>query len=242
MFLMGPAISEATRRILEKAKLLAAHLLETEPGDVKFEGGQFMRTGSNGVLSFQEVVRAAYTGHDTPPGFELGLEETVFYDPPDRNFPSGMQLAVVLVDRETGRVRVRDFCAVDDCGRVINPMIVEGQLHGGVAQGIGQALLEECTYDPTSGQLVAGSFMDYAMPRADDLPSIRFAHQETLNPNNILGVKGSGESGSIAAPAAVANAVVDALWQFGVREIPMPITSQKVWRALHGAEERHQPA
>jgi carbon-monoxide dehydrogenase large subunit len=232
MFLMGPAISESTRRIVEKAKRLAAHLMETQPENVKFEGGRFIRTGTNKALPFRDVVQAAYSGHDTPAGFEIGLEETVFYDPPDRNFPSGIQLAVVLVDRKTGSVTVRDFCAIDDCGRVINPMIVEGQLHGGVAQGIGQALLEECTYDHATGQLIAGSFMDYAMPRADDLPSIRFAHQETLNPNNVLGVKGSGESGSIAAPAAIANGVVDALWQFGVREIPMPITSQKVWRAM----------
>jgi carbon-monoxide dehydrogenase large subunit len=163
---------------------------------------------------------------------ELGLEEVVFFDPPDRNFPSGIQLAVVEVDIHTGVVKVRDFAAVDDCGRVINPMIVEGQLHGGVAQGIGQALYEECTYDNASGQLLAGSFMDYAMPRAEDLPSYKFAHQETHNPNNPLGVKGSGESGAIAAPAAVANAVVDALWHFGVREINMPMTSAKVWHAL----------
>ncbi|MGD9922888.1 MAG: xanthine dehydrogenase family protein molybdopterin-binding subunit, partial [Pseudorhodoplanes sp.] len=229
MFLMGPAISEATRRVLQKMTRLAAHLMETEPEKVTVHEGRFIRSGTNRVLSFREVVRAAYTGHDVPAGFELGLEETVFYDPPDRNFPSGMQLAVVEINAKTGRVTLRDFCAVDDCGCVINPMIVEGQLHGGVAQGIGQALMEECTYDSGSGQLVAGSFMDYTMPRADDLPSIRFRHQETLNPNNVLGVKGSGESGSIGAPAAVANAIVDAMWHFGVREISMPITSQKVW-------------
>jgi carbon-monoxide dehydrogenase large subunit len=131
---------------------------------------------------------------------------------------------------------VRDFCAVDDCGRVINPMIVEGQLHGGVAQGIGQALLEACAYDSDSGQLLSGSFMDYCMPRADDLPSFRFASQETLNPNNPLGVKGSGESGSIGAPAAVANAVVDALWHLGIGEINMPMTPMKVWRAIRDAQ------
>ena len=235
MFLMGPAITEATRRIVVKGKRLAAHLLEAAEADIVFERGQFMVGGTDRKLSFQEVVRAGYAGHDLPPGLEIGFDETVFYDPPDRNFPSGIQLAVVRIDPKTGVVTIRDFCAVDDCGRVINPMIVEGQLHGGVAQGIGQALLEECTYDPSSGQLLSGSFMDYCMPRADNLPSIRFASQQTLNPNNPLGVKGSGESGSIGAPAAIANAVVDALWHLGVREINMPITSQKVWRAMNAA-------
>jgi carbon-monoxide dehydrogenase large subunit len=232
MFLMGPAISEGTRRVLGKMRILAAHLLDASVERVAYSGGRFLVQGTNRILSFKEVVKAAYSGHDTPKDFELGLDETVFYDPPDRNFPSGMQMAVVRVDPETGVVVIREFCAVDDCGRVINPMIVEGQLHGGVAQGIGQALMEECTYDPATGQLLAGSFMDYRMPRADDLPSIKFASQETLNPSNVLGVKGSGESGSIGAPAAVANAVVDALWHLGVRDIRMPMTSQRVWRAI----------
>jgi len=232
MFLMGPAISEGTRRVLGKMRILAAHLLDASVERVAYSGGRFLVQGTNRILSFKEVVKAAYSGHDTPKDFELGLDETVFYDPPDRNYPSGMQMAVVRVDPETGVVVIREFCAVDDCGRVINPMIVEGQLHGGVAQGIGQALMEECTYDPATGQLLAGSFMDYTMPRADDLPSIKFASQETLNPSNLLGVKGSGESGSIGAPAAVANAVVDALWHLGVRDIRMPMTSQRVWRAI----------
>jgi aerobic carbon-monoxide dehydrogenase large subunit len=232
MFLMGPAISEGTRRVLGKMRVLAAYLLDASVERIAYSSGRFLAQGTNRALSFKEVVKAAYSGHDTPKNFELGLDETVFYDPPDRNFPSGMQMAVVRVDPETGVVVIREFCAVDDCGRVINPMIVEGQLHGGVAQGIGQALMEECTYDPATGQLLAGSFMDYTMPRADDLPSIKFASQETLNPSNVLGVKGSGESGSIGAPAAVANAVVDALWHLGVREIRMPITSQRVWRAI----------
>jgi carbon-monoxide dehydrogenase large subunit len=235
LFLMAPAIAEAARRIVAKGKRLAAHLMEAGEHDVVFEAGCFAVAGTDRRMPFHEIVREAYSGHNTPPGFEIGFDETVFYDPPDRNFPSGMQLAVVLVDPKTGVVKVRDFCAVDDCGRVINPMIVEGQLHGGVAQGIGQALLEVCAYDPGSGQLLSGSFMDYCMPRADDLPSFRFASQETLNPNNPLGVKGSGESGSIGAPAAVANAVVDALWHLGIDEINMPMTPMKVWRAIRNA-------
>ena len=234
MFLMGPAITRATSRLIEKGKRFCAHAMRCDAGDVIFRDRAFHAPDGRSI-SFADMVGLAYKGHDYPDDMELGLEEVVFFDPPDRNFPSGIQLAVVEVDIQTGVVKVRDFAAVDDCGRVINPTIVEGQLHGGVAQGIGQALMEECSYDAGSGQLLAGSFMDYAMPRADDIPSIRFAHQETLNPNNPLGVKGSGESGAIAAPAAVANAVVDALWQFGIREIPMPITRNKVWRALKNA-------
>ncbi|MGD9942313.1 MAG: xanthine dehydrogenase family protein molybdopterin-binding subunit [Burkholderiaceae bacterium] len=236
MFLIGPAITRATGRLLDKGRRLSAHLMRCDPSDVRYEGGCF-RAGDGRTMPFAELVRHAYAGHDYPEDMELGMEEVVFFDPPDRNFPSGMQLAVVSVDLETGVTRILEFAAVDDCGVVINPMIVEGQLHGGVAQGIGQALLEECTYD-AGGQLMAGSFMDYAMPRAHDLPSIRFAHQQTPNPSNPIGVKGSGESGAIAAPAAVANAVIDALWEYGIREIHMPITPRKVWHALNDARDR----
>ncbi|MDO8300409.1 MAG: xanthine dehydrogenase family protein molybdopterin-binding subunit [Lacisediminimonas sp.] len=234
MFLMGPAITRATDRIIARAKRFCAHAMRCEAAQVEFRNRAFHAPDGSSI-PFDEMVALAYKGHDYPADLELGLEEVVFFDPPDRNFPSGIQLAVVEVDIQTGVVKVCDFAAVDDCGRVINPTIVEGQLHGGVAQGIGQALFEECSYDARSGQLLSGSFMDYTMPRADDIPSIRFAHQETLNPSNALGVKGSGESGAIAAPAAVANAVIDALWEFGIREIPMPITRNKVWRALHNA-------
>ncbi|MEC7765150.1 MAG: xanthine dehydrogenase family protein molybdopterin-binding subunit [Pseudomonadota bacterium] len=238
MFLMGPAISEGTRRVLVKMRRLVAHILSVNMDEVLYENGIFRVEGKNRTMTFKEVVREAYTGHHTPEDFEIGLDETVFYDPKDRNYPSGAQMAVVKVNTRTGQVKLVEFCAVDDCGRVINPMIVEGQLHGGVAQGIGQALMEECTYDADTSQLVAGSFMDYAMPRADDLPPIRFASQETLNPTNVLGVKGSGESGSIGAPAAVANAVVDALWDKGVREIHMPMTAAKVWHAIQAGEAK----
>jgi carbon-monoxide dehydrogenase large subunit len=248
MFLMGPAIERGCQRVIAKGKRFTAHFLGCAAEDVEYRQGAF-RISDGRAVGFCDMVNLTYNGHDYPPEMELGLEEVVFFDPPDRNFPSGMQMAVVLVDPSTGVIKVRDFAAIDDCGRVINPAVVEGQLHGGVAQGIGQALMEECTYDNASGQLLSGSFMDYAMPRADDLPTFRFAHQQTLNPSNPLGIKGSGESGCIAAPAAVANAVVDALWHLGIRVINMPMTPKKVWhaiqqcareRAINGNQSHHQ--
>jgi carbon-monoxide dehydrogenase large subunit len=162
---------------------------------------------------------------------------TEFYDPPDTNDPQAMHLAVVIVDPETGAVRLRDLYGADDCGVVINPMIVEGQVHGGMAQGIGQALMEHVVYDNASAQLLTASFMDYAMPRASDLPFFRTGFIETPAPSNPLGVKGGSESGSIGAPAAIGNAVIDALWHLGVRDIALPITSETVWRALQTANK-----
>ncbi len=231
----GMAIVRASDRIVEKCKRLAGHLLECDQADIEYVEGEFRVTGTDVKKTFKQIVSAAYLGASYPEDFELGLEEAVFYDPLDRNFPSAMHLAVVEVDRSTGKVMLRDYCVIDDCGRVINPMIVEGQVHGGLAQGIGQALMEDCTYDHGTGQLLAGSFMDYSMPRALDLPSFKVRSQETPTPNNALGVKGSGESGTIGAPAAVGNAVVDALWHLGVRHIDMPMNSRNVWRALRTA-------
>jgi carbon-monoxide dehydrogenase large subunit len=161
----------------------------------------------------------------------------VFHDPPDTNDPQAMHLAVVLVDAETGAVTITDYFAADDCGVVINPMIVEGQVHGGLAQGIGQAVMEHVVYDQ-DGQLLTGSFMDYALPRASDLPSFTTAFIATPAPSNPLGVKGGSESGTIGAPAAIRNAVVDALWHLGVRHVALPITAETVWRALQKAKAR----
>ena len=233
----GMAIVSASDRVIEKAKRLAAHLLECTEQDVEYVRGEFRVKGTDHKKTFAEIASSAYHGASYPEDFELGLEETVFYDPLDRNFPSGMHLAVVLVDQHTGQVRVRDYYVIDDCGTIINPMIVEGQVHGGLAQGIGQALMEDCTYDHATGQPLSGSFMDYAMPRATDFPSFQLQSQVTPTPNNALGVKGSGESGTIGAPAAVANAVVDALWHLGVRHIDMPMNSRNVWRACRGARK-----
>jgi len=171
--------------------------------------------------------------HET---LEPGLDETAFYDPANFTYPGGCHICEVEVDPETGTVEVMKFTAVDDVGRVINPMIVEGQIHGGVAQGIGQALIEGCTYDET-GQLLTGSYMDYAMPRARDLPSFNVGTHATLCAHNSLGVKGCGEVGAIGSPPAVVNAIVDALWDLGVRDISMPATPQTVWRAIQAAQK-----
>ena len=195
-----------------------------------------MIPGTDKRLSFSAIAEAAHAGSDYPEeGFELGLEETVFYDPLAWGYPTALNLAVVLVDVETGVVRLRDYYTVDDCGRVINPMVVHGQVHGGVAQGVGQVLMEQVAFDE-SGQVLTGSFIDYAMPRADDLPSFRVAFQETLNPNNPLGVKGCSETGIVAAPPALCNAVLDALSPLGVKHIEMPLTAQKVWQAIREAQ------
>ncbi len=231
----GMAIVSASDRIVDKCRVLAAHLLECETSDIEYAQGEFRVTGTDAKKSFKEIASAAYHGASYPEDFELGLEQSVFYDPLDRNFPSAMHLAVVEVDAQTGRVAINEYYVIDDCGRVINPLIVEGQVHGGLAQGIGQALMEDCTYDNDSGQLLAGSFMDYAMPRANDLVTFKVESQETLTPNNALGVKGSGESGTIGAPAAIGNAVVDALWHLGVRHVDMPMNSRNVWRAIKRA-------
>ena len=232
MTVLGSAIKIGADRIIEKGSRLAAHLLECAPEDIVFDEGVFVVQGTDRKMSFTEVAHAAYYGADYPDDFELGLEETTFYDPPDFNWPSALHLCTVLVDPETGRVSLRDYYAVDDVGRVVNPMILEGQVHGGLAQGIGQALMEHVRYDPQSGQLVSGSFMDYGIPRAEDLPSFESLTQETLSPTNPLGVKGAGESGTIGPPAALCNAVVDALWHLGVRHIEMPMIPERVVTAI----------
>jgi aerobic carbon-monoxide dehydrogenase large subunit len=191
--------------------------------------------GTDRSIGFAAVADLAYHGALLPPGGAPGLEVTEFYDPPDTNDPQAIHLAVVVVDADTGAVRLRALYAADDCGVVINPMIVEGQVHGGLAQGIGQALTERIVYDRSSGQLLTASFLDYGMPRASDLPAFRTTFIATPAPSNPLGVKGASESGAIGAPAAIGNAVIDALWHLGVRDITLPITSETVWRALREA-------
>ena len=183
------------------------------------------------------MAGVAFSGASYPDDedFDLGLDVRIHFDPLGLNYPTALHLAVVVVDRETGFVKLRDFFAVDDCGRIINPMVVHGQVHGGLAQGIGQALLEHVVYHSESGQLLAGSFMDYCMPRADDLPSFVIDFQCTLNPNNVLGVKGCSESGSCGPPAAIGNAIVDALWDLGIRHIDQPYTPMRVWQAIQHA-------
>lgn len=231
----GMAVVEAADKIAAKCRKIAAHFLECADGDLVHDQDGFRIAGTDRLLSFREVVDRAYRGIGLPAGVGPALEETSFYDPRDRNMAYAMHMAVVLVDTETGRVRLRDYFAVDDCGVIINPMILEGQIHGGLAQGIGQALMEELSIDHETGQVLAGSFMDYAMPRADDLPSFTLDSMETPTPHNAIGVKGGGESGTIASLPAMMNAVVDALWHLGVRHVEMPMRPAQVWRAIRDA-------
>ncbi|MBN9497209.1 MAG: xanthine dehydrogenase family protein molybdopterin-binding subunit [Alphaproteobacteria bacterium] len=229
----GTAIVKALDKIVDKAKKIAAHLLEASPADIELKDGKFVVAGTDKAKAFGEISLAAYVPHNYPiDTVEPGLEETAFYDPKNFTFPGGCHICEVEIDPDTGVTKVVKFTAVDDVGRVVNPMIVEGQVHGGLAQGIGQALLETCVYDE-NGQLRSGSYMDYTMPRADDLPSFDVATQSTLCTHNPLGVKGVGEVGAIGSPPAVINAVVDALRETGVRHIDMPATPSKIWALLN---------
>lgn len=224
------AISRALDKVIEKATRIAAHLMESTPEDVNLEDGVFSVLGTNKSMPWGEVALAAYTAHHFPSDqIEPGLKETVFHDPPNFTFPAGCHICELEIDPETGSVTILDYVAVDDFGTIINPMIVEGQVHGGVVQGIGQALLEQGVYDPETGQLLTGSYMDYCMPRAADAPNLRLDFTKTECPSNPLGVKGCGEAGAIAAPAAVINALTNAL---GHEDIAMPATPARVWRAL----------
>ncbi|MBH67934.1 MAG: carbon monoxide dehydrogenase [Rhodospirillaceae bacterium] len=232
----GEALLRATNKVIEKATKIAAHCLEAAPEDIEFKDGNFIVSGTDKTMAFGEVALTAYVPHNFPHDeLEPGLDETAFYDPANFTFPGGCHICEVEVDPETGVTEVVNFTAVDDIGRVINPMIVEGQVHGGVAQGIGQALLEGCGYDD-QGQLLTGSYMDYTMPRADNLPNFQVATESTLCTHNTLGVKGVGEVGAIGSPPAVINAIVDALSDMGVTDVAMPATPSKVWSAIQNGK------
>ncbi len=227
----GTAILKAVDKIIAKGKKIAAHLLEAADSDIAFDNGEFKIAGTDKKIPFGQVALTAYVPHNYPlDKLEPGLNENAFYDPTNFTFPSGSYVCEVEVDPETGVARVDRFTAVDDFGNLVNPMIVAGQVHGGLAQGLGQAMLEGCVYDPASGQLMTGSYMDYAMPRAADLPSFTVDHTVTPCSHNPLGVKGCGEAGAIGSPAAYINALTDAL---GVRDIAMPATAERVWRAAN---------
>jgi carbon-monoxide dehydrogenase large subunit len=232
----GMAVAVASDKITVKAKTLAAHMLECAADDIEIAESMFSVKGTDRGLSYAEVADAAYHRGDRPEGLEIGLEETHFYDPTDCNYPSAIHICVVLIDADTGGVTLRDYWAVDDVGTIVNPMVVKGQIHGGLVQGIGQALMEECLYDAGSGQYISGTFMDYAMPRAGDIPALGVGTVVTAAPSNPLGIKGAGESGTIGAPACVSNGVIDALWHLGVRQITQPMTPKKIWRAIHEAQ------
>ncbi len=231
----GSAIQMAIDKIIAKGKKIAAHLMEASEGDVEFANGQFTVAGTDKSKGLADVSLMAYVPHNYPEELEPGLDETAFYDPKNFTYPAGAHVVEVEIDPDTGVVALVDVSCVDDVGRVINPMIVDGQIHGGLAQGIGQALLEECRYDD-DGQLVTGSYMNYTMPRAADLPLYKTGHNTTLCAHNPLGVKGVGEVGSIGVPPAVINAVVDAVAHLGIEHIDMPATPEKVWRAIRNAQ------
>jgi aerobic carbon-monoxide dehydrogenase large subunit len=225
----GVALYYAAERIAEKAKKIAAHLMEVDEGQVEHVRGTFQGPGSS--LTLKEIAFAAWTAHNLPEGMEPGLEATYVYDPPNFSWPSGAHVAIVEVDTETGAVELLRYVAVDDVGTVVNPTIVEGQIHGGLAQGVAQALYEEAVYDD-DGNLLTGNMVTYLVPSAAEFPRWELHRTETPSPTNPLGVKGVGETGAIASPAAVMNAVVDALAEDGVTDIAMPATPERVWRAL----------
>ncbi len=232
----GSALKVALQKITTKAKKIAAHLLEASVDDLEHEDGVFRIKGApDKSKSFFDVALMAHLAHNLPEGMEPGLEATAFYDPKNFVYPFGTHIAVVEIDTDTGHVKLRNYGCIDDCGPIINPLIATGQVHGGIAQGMGQALLENAPYDD-DGNLLAATFMEYAMPRADDVPNFQTGHTVTPSPHNPLGVKGIGEAGTIASTAAVANAVMDALWQeCGIVHVDMPYTSEKVWKAIRDA-------
>ena len=230
----GTAMFFALQDLKEKMRKIAAHLLKTTPDKIEFSAGKLVAKGDSGrSIGYSEVVSAAYMARNLPPGVEPGLDATRFFEPSNFTFPFGTHVCVVELDSETGEPKITKYVAVDDCGNVINPLLAEGQVHGGIVQGVAQALHEEVVYDE-NGQLLTGSLMDYALPRAHDFPEFELDRTVTPSPVNPLGVKGVGEAGTIGSTPAVVNAVVDALAPFGVTHIDMPLRSEKIWKILKG--------
>jgi aerobic carbon-monoxide dehydrogenase large subunit len=232
----GAALWKASDKVILKGKKIAAHLLETSEQDIEFAGGVFSVAGTDRKKAFADIALAAYVPHDYPlEVLEPGLEEQAYYDPVNFTYPGGAHVVEVEIDPDTCVIKLVNYTAVDDVGTVINPMIVEGQLHGGIVQGVGQALYENCIYEDLSGQLLSGSFMDYCMPRADNLPRMTVVTHSTPCTHTPMGVKGCGEVGTIGSPAAVMNAVVDALAHLGVNHVDMPATANRIWRIMQTA-------
>ncbi|MGO1584315.1 MAG: xanthine dehydrogenase family protein molybdopterin-binding subunit, partial [Actinomycetaceae bacterium] len=229
----GVAVVNAVDKVIAKARQVAAHLMEANEDDLEYADGAFTVAGAPGQsVPFGDIAFAVFSAHDLPDGMEPTLNSEATYDPGNFSFPHGTHLCAVEVDTETGFVSIRTYACVDDIGTPINPMLIDGQVHGGLAQGIGQALYEEAVYDD-DGNLVTGTFVDYTLPSASDLPHFETDRTVTPSTDNPLGVKGVGEAGTIASTPAVVNAVVDALRPFGVNDITMPCTPERVWRAIH---------
>jgi carbon-monoxide dehydrogenase large subunit len=228
----GSAATIAADKVLAKAHKIAAHALEVAEDDIEFVDGIFRVVGTDRAVSLKDVAQAAYVPSRLPPGLETGLYEVASFSPEVPNFPNGCHVCEVEIDPETGTTRVLRYVVVDDVGTVINPLTLAGQIHGGVAQGIGQAFTEHLVYDEGSGQLLSGSFMDYGLPRADEVCSFEMEENPVPTKTNPLGVKGAGEAGNVGALAAIMNAVVDALAPLGIAHIDMPATAEKVWRAI----------
>jgi carbon-monoxide dehydrogenase large subunit len=237
----GSAVLRATEKVIERGRRIAAKLLEAAHEDVVLRDGRFTVAGTDRGVTFNNVARAAYQPRQLPPGFEPGFSETAAFVPPAVTFPNGCHLCEVEIDEETGTVRVVRYAVVDDVGRMVNPMLVKGQIHGGIVQGLGQGLFEILAYDSATSQLLSGSFMDYAMPRADDLPFFDVDSHEVPTKVNPLGAKGVGEAGTVGAMPALLNAVNDALAPLGVRHLDMPVTPERVWRAIRGAKGSGAP-
>ncbi len=235
----GTALVKAMDKIVNKGKKIAAHMLEAAEADIEFADGKFAVAGTDRAATFAQVAFSAYVPHNFPiETLEPGLDETAFYDPTNFTYPAGAYVAEIEIDRDTGTVALVNFTGADDFGRIVNPMIVEGQVHGALVQGIGQALYENAVYDPESGQLATGSFMDYCMPRADNVVPFTLETNTTLCAHNPLGAKGCGEAGTIGAPPAIMNAVLDALAPLGITDLDMPATPERVFRAI----AQHRPA
>ena len=232
----GSAVVRATEKIIERGRRIAARMLEAAPEDVVLRDSRFSVAGTDRGVTFNAVARVAYQPRQLPAGMEPGFSETAAFTPPAVTFPNGCQVCEVEIDPETGIVRIVRHTIVDDVGHMVNPMLVQGQIHGGAVQGLGQGLFEMLTYEPTSGQLLTGSFMDYAMPRADDIPLFDVDHHEVPTQVNPLGAKGVGEAGTVGALPALLNAVNDALAPLGVRHLDMPVTPERVWRAIQDAK------
>jgi len=234
----GASLAQAADKLIAKGRRIAAHLFEAAEADVEFADGIFSVSGTDRRLGIEEVARAAFDPARQAPGVEPGFDESGHFAPPQPTFPNGCHVCEVEIEPDIGRIEILRYLVVDDFGRVINPLLLAGQVQGGVAQGVGQAMLERTVFDPETGQLLTGSFTDYCLARADDLPAIEFSYNVVLCRTNPLGVKGAGEAGAIGAPPALVNAVVDALTELGIEHLDMPLTPERLWRAIHDAEQR----